>query len=356
MKYRAVGATDWIVAPAPGGAATSTALSRELTGLAADTEYEAIITPFNEAGSGDPAQITWRTEAPDPGLTVVKTGNGVATESQDQAVNVSAGADVTFEYTITNTGNVPVTEVALADSELGDIELPADFDGALDPDETVTVQATGPVAAGDYRNTATATGVGGGEDLTATDDWYGFGVTTGLTVVKLGGGKAATSADQAIHVAAGADVTFTYTVTNEGNAPVEGVAVTDSVLGEVTRAVDPSDFAGTLAPGASVTFEATGPVPAGPYKNTADVSGTVPAIDAEVTATTDWYGHGDTKDTPVDPEEPVIVDPKSPSGPKDDNLSNTGGEPFLPLAIGAGVLTAAGALLLLRRRGARQLG
>lgn len=353
VKYRKVGDADWTVAPVPGGAATSTELTRELTGLTADTDYEAIITPFNEAGSGDPALISWRTEAPDPSLAVAKTGNGVATATQDEAVNVAAASDVTFEYTITNDGNVPVTEVGLTDSILGDVALPADFDGSLDPDESVTVQAVGPIGQGDYTNRATGTGVGDGEDLTATDDWYGFGVTQGLEVEKRGDGKTAESADEAIHVTAGKDVTFTYTVTNTGNSPVEDLALTDSVLGTVTGTINPADFDGTLAPGASVTFEATGPVAEGPYMNTADATGTVAAIDVEVSTSADWYGHGDKKEVPVDPEDPtdpeapVITDPH---GPQEDDLSRTGASSLLPLALSAGVLLAGGALLLLRRK------
>ena len=347
VQYRKVGDADWITVAHPGGAATSTATTADIAGLTPGTEYEAQITPYNEAGSGDPAYITWRTEDRVAGISVAKTGNGVHTASADEAVSVAAGADVTFEYTVTNTGNVPVDGVALDDSVLGSVAAPDDFDGTLDPQEQVIFTVTGPVAAGDYTNTATATARDGDAELTATDAWYGFGVTTGLEVEKTGDGKAAASKDDAIRVDAGAEVTFSYRVTNTGNTEVAGLALSDSVLGAVTTATDPADFAGTLAPGASVTFTAKGAVPEGDYHNAATATGTVTALGSEVTGSADWYGIG-------------VGDGGGDGGggggggsnpPENPNLSNTGqGSPLLPLLGGAGLLLAGGALLALRAR------
>ncbi|MBK0422127.1 fibronectin type III domain-containing protein [Leucobacter sp. CSA2] len=369
VKYRKVGDTAWTMAAVPGGAAASTDIGRTITGLAPGTDYEAQITPFNEAGSGDPALITWRTETPAPAISVEKTGNAVHAPAEPDAVNVAAGAEVAFEYTITNTGNVPLSEVALTDSVLGATSLPADFTGTLEPKASVVAQAKGPVAAGAYRNVATVSGVDGdGAAVTAEDTWHGFGVTTGLAIEKTGNGKVAATEADAVHVTEGTEVTFRYTVKNEGNTAVSGVKLEDSVLGAVTTAVEPADFSGTIPAGGSVVFEAKGPIAKGAYTNTATVTGTAGGLDEAVTAEAVWFGHGDGKSAPVDPVDPVDptgpTDPNDPTDPekpvtvkpappKDGGLSETGGAPLLPLSIGGAVLVAGGVLLLLLRRRTR---
>lgn len=491
VKYREKNTTDWTTAPIADSATTSTDTSRTITGLKANTCYEGVITPFNEAGSGDPANVEWCTTPIKTGITVAKTGNGEEAQSADAAIEVPADSNVVFNYTVTNNGNVPVTGLSLSDSKIGAVTTvasPADFDGTLAPGASVTYATSGPVAAGDYTNTVTATGTSDGKqvtaedrwygygvntdlsvvktgnsvandsdedalhvpagstvsfkyeitngsnipvvipedgvqdsvlgtiawpdgfdgtlpandsvtftasgpvaagayantvtvkadggvngELTATDTWYGFGVTSGINIVKQGNGKVATTKDDAIDVPAGDNVTFTYIVTNTGNTRVSDLNLTDSVLGKVGTVVEPAGFDGTLEPGSSVTFKATGAVGEGAYTNKATASGVAGGIDKTVESSTDWFGHGDKKETPVDPVNPVEpVDPgnpenpeepknpadngpKSPETPKDD-LANTGGSTVLPFAVGAGALIAAGGvLILLRRRSANKL-
>lgn len=283
VKYRVKGATTWTTLPATNGgapAATSVEETRQLTGLQSEVTYEAMITPWNEAGSGDPALIEFTTPAPDPQLTLTKKGNDALAPTAADAVIVAADSTVTFSYEITNSGNVPLTGVALTDDKLGTISDPS-FDGTLDVDESVTLIATGPVAAGAYVNIATATSAAAPD---ATDEWHGFGATTGLTIVKKGAAEVATTEAGAIHVPAGSVVDFEYEVTNVGNVPASDIAVSDDKIGALTP---PADFSGVLAPNGSVTFTASGPVPAGAYVNTA----TATSADAE--ATTEWHGFGD---------------------------------------------------------------
>lgn len=274
--------------------AASTSATRTLTGLDPTKTYEVRIAGWNEAGNGDTAVVPLA--FPPSPLTVVKTGNGVANESAADALQVEAGSAVSFEYTVTNNGPSPVTDVELNDSVLGDLTAPAGFDGTLAAaGDSVTFTATGPVAAGAYQNTATATGVSAGEDIDATDIWYGFGVTRGLTIVKTGNGTVATATDDAVDVAAGSDVVFNYTVTNTGNVPVTGLVLEDSELGVLTA---PDGFDGTLsANGGSVTFTATGPVAAGAYVNIAEATGTSAGV--AVDADTEWHGFGVTTDLSV---------------------------------------------------------
>ncbi len=284
VKYRQVGAAEWITAPIPGGATTSTDTKRTLTGLTADTEYEACVTPWNEAGSGDRACTTFRTEAPAPALAVVKKGDAVTAPTAADAHHVPADTDVVFTYEVTNTGNVPVTDIALVDSELGDVARPDGFDGTLPVGESIEFRAAGPVGAGAYANTATVTSA---EAPETSADWHGFGETHGLSVVKKGADRIAETAGDAVHVTAGSEVGFTYEVTNEGNVAATDVVVTDDRIMSLTA---PDGFDGTIAPGETVTFTATGPVAAGAYTNTATAS-----ADGVEPATDEWHGFGEVR-------------------------------------------------------------
>lgn len=279
------GAT-WNVVTTP----TATDAAATVTGLDPAQSYQFRVSAWNEAGNGDTAVTTLA--SPPSEISIVKTGNGVATPTSADAVTVAAGSDVAFEYTITNEGGAPVTDIVLADSVLGTVAAPAGFAGTLAGGESVTFTATGPVAAGAYQNTATADGVSEGEDVTASDTWYGFGATTGISVVKTGNGQTAESADEAVEVPAGADVTFNYTVTNTGNVPVTGLELVDSEIGAVTTVVSPAGFDGTLAAGLSVVYTGTGPVAAGAYSNTATATGTQNG--GEVSASDEWFGFGVT--------------------------------------------------------------
>jgi hypothetical protein len=84
-----------------------------------------------------------------PGITVVKEPH------QDSVV---AGQDINYSYTVTNTGNVPLTNVTLVDDKLGSITLTGlGDDDSLDPGESATGSGTAKdVSVGIVKNTATA--------------------------------------------------------------------------------------------------------------------------------------------------------------------------------------------------------
>ena len=284
VQYRKVGDTAWTIATPQARAATSTTTTRTIAGLTPATAYEARITPWNEAGSGDPALVTFQTDEEKPELTVTKTGNTQVAATPDDAVKVAAGADVAFEYTVENTGNVPLTGVTVSDDKIATLTPPAGFDGTLAPKAKAVFTATGPVAAGSYTNTVTATSTEGASD---TDVWNGFGQSFELSLVKMGNGAVAATAANALRVPADSTVDFSYEVTNSGNSPLSGVSVSDDKIAGLTP---PDGFDGTLDPRETAIFTASGPVAAGAYTNTA----TAKATEAK-DATADWHGFGETK-------------------------------------------------------------
>ena len=91
-----------------------------------------------------------------PAIKVVKLTNGLDNANP----NVAAGSTVTWTYDVTNTGNVPLTNVTVSDNDPGVVPFYLtgdDGNGMLDPGETWVFAALGTAVAGQYNNTGTAT-------------------------------------------------------------------------------------------------------------------------------------------------------------------------------------------------------
>jgi len=80
-----------------------------------------------------------------------------------------------FEFIVTNTGNVTLTEVTLFDTELGVITS----GGILSPGDSFELIRTGTFALGQQVNTATASGSFNGQIVTDSDSAFYFGIMEG---------------------------------------------------------------------------------------------------------------------------------------------------------------------------------
>ena len=94
-------------------------------------------------------------------IDVEKLTNG---EDPDQPTGpaLTAGGPVTWTYLVSNPGNLPIRNVTLVDDHGVQPQFTGgdtDSDRELDPGETWSYQATGTAGAGQYANTATASGV-----------------------------------------------------------------------------------------------------------------------------------------------------------------------------------------------------
>ncbi len=265
-----------------------------------------------------------------PAIELVKTGSVV-----DGAIE--------YVFTLTNTGDVTLTDVALVDEleGLSAIEFGAwpAAAGTLAPDQSVTATAIyAPTQAdrdaGSVLNTATTTGTPPtGVPVSDEDDHdQPLVPNPGIALVKTA-------------TVDGDSIAYSFLVTNTGDVTLTGVVITDRLRG--LSAIEFGAWPvrqGELAPGESVVATASYTVTdadreSGGVSNTASVTGNPPAGDP----VTDEDGVR----TPLSPVPTLgIVDP----------LAATGMEslPFLLSGLVAALGIVLGAGLLIRRRGSAQ--
>ena len=221
-------------------------------------------------------EVTVATVPAAPALTTTKSASGAGG---------GVGSTVTYTFRATNSGNVTLTGVAIADPLPGLSALTYTWPGTagtLAPGQTGTATATytvtqADVDAGSITNTSTARGTGRG---TIVDASSGPVVTAtaplapGIAVTKTG-----TLNGTGV---AGDTVSYAFTVRNPGNVTLTGVTLTDPLIGGTGIPLTGwAGTPGTLAPGAAVTGTATytltqSDVDAGAVANTATATGQPP--------------------------------------------------------------------------------
>jgi hypothetical protein len=236
---------------------------------------------------------------PQPDIGINKETNG----TDDTCPNILTGEAVTWTYTVTNNGNLALSNVVVTDDNGTPLDTNDDFhptyvsgdtdlDGKLDTTETwiFSATATGGAGIGEYTNVASVTGdwsfgQNSGSVNSSESDCY-FGANPDVSIVKLTDGT-----DNLCPVlAVGEAVTWTYNVTNTGNIGLAAadITVTDDngtpgVLGDdfspaAVLGVDLVHNAGDLDNdnildvGETWQYSATGTVLAAEYENTATVS------------------------------------------------------------------------------------
>ncbi|SFS89479.1 DUF7507 domain-containing protein [Saccharopolyspora flava] len=273
---------------APGATVTCTA-SYTLTqadvdaGGTTNTAVAGATPPGGPPAVISPPSTSTVTVDPGPGLSVVKSANPSSVDS--------AGDVVTYEFVVTNTGNVTMEDVSVAETDFtgtGPAPVATCPPGPLAPGAQTTCTAPytvtqADVDAGSISNTATATGEPPGSDTPIPPSPPSSTTVTidpapGLSVVK--------SVDPAgpESFAVGQELTYTFVATNTGNVTLHDVAIDDEDfsgsggLGEPTCTGDPA----SVAPGEQIVCTATyvvtqADVDAGGVRNSATATGIPPA-------------------------------------------------------------------------------
>lgn len=214
-------------------------------------------------GLSEPAIDVEKFVSPDGGTTFIDADT-------PPGPTIFSGTDPIFKYVVINTGNEPLTEVTLIDSDLGPLTTPTD---TLTPAESFEVFVTGNWNEGQQFNTATVEGTGITITVTDTDPAYYLGANkASLDIekfVSVDNGETFEDADTppGPYLNPSTDPIFRYVVTNNGNTPLTDIVVTDSELG----------FVGNipfLNPGDSAQFEVIGTAEIGQQSNVGFAEGT----------------------------------------------------------------------------------
>ncbi|MFJ1796334.1 DUF7507 domain-containing protein [Kitasatospora griseola] len=172
------------------------------------------------------------TDDPLPSLNLVKQAH------RPLPADLTVGTPVDYDFVVTNSGNVPIDNLAVNDPKVGPITCPV---SRLDLGQTVTCTATYVVTAADasaghVANTAQATGTTPGGPVTSPPSSEDIPVVEppGIDIVKQ------VDAPGPFHV--GDTVPYTYIVSNTGGTEITDVHVQDDRITNIT-----CDFT-TLAP------------------------------------------------------------------------------------------------------------
>ncbi|HEY0951792.1 DUF11 domain-containing protein [Nocardioides sp.] len=228
------------------------------------------------SSSGSTVVCTFTNTPLFPAIDLTKTAGPII----DNDGNGPDAADtITYDFTVTNTGNVALNPVTVTDPKLGAITCPSDALAAgasVSCTQKTYALTQADVDSGKVDNTATAHGTPPtGPAVTDTDT-----VSTPvpkLPAIELDKTGGAINDNDGNGPDAGDTITYSFKVTNTGNVTLNPVTVTDPKLGAITCPT------GALAPGASVTCTPKSytllqsDVNAGKIENTATAHGSPPS-------------------------------------------------------------------------------
>ncbi|WP_214476608.1 hypothetical protein [Mesorhizobium sp. dw_380] len=214
--------------------------------------------------------------------------------TKGDTLKILTGEPISWEYTVTNVGNVALSGVTVTDSDAGVTPVAVLGDGhvtnigdlndnnKLDIGEVWKFSATGAAVTGPYSNTGTASGsftddASHTRTDTATDDSGYFGANPHITLDKKTNGV-----DHGLDIFQGQAVTWTYDVKNDGNVALTHVVVIDdngtagtgddfTATGITSGGFNTGDINGNnaLDVGETWHYKATGVAQLGTYTNTA---------------------------------------------------------------------------------------
>ena len=211
---------------------------------------------------------------PNPQIQIEKSTNGADADNPPGPFIPVTDANgnptpITWTYAVTNTGNVTLSGIAVTDDQPGvTVSCPG---GNLAPGASKTCTATGTAERGPYANLGSVTATDPfGTDVSDDDPSHYFGAASGIDIEKFTNGLDADNAPGPV-VPIGDPITWTYVVTNTGDTPLTGVAVTDD------QGVTVTCLQTDLAPAESTTCTApAATAESGQYENVGTVRATSP--------------------------------------------------------------------------------
>ena len=246
------------------GTATYAITDDDITAGTVINEASVIGTPDNGEPASDDDTVTTDIAQAKPYLSIIKQSD-VELVSSDDAV---AGTVVSWTLVVTNDGNVTIDDIEIDDSLPTANVLVGEFDGTLEPDESVELKVEYVLTDDDIdgcdkvtttiSNTASAKGIYHGDKQIKSNE-----STDTIDVRRNPSIKLEKSVDtnriENDDVKVGAPITYTFVVTNIGDMTVNATKIIDSIEGLDINLVGVPE--GTpdvqLSPGESISFTAT---------------------------------------------------------------------------------------------------
>jgi hypothetical protein len=193
-----------------------------------------------------------------PEIKITKLTNG-EDANLPPGPSIPVGAPVLWEYVVTNSGDVPLVDVEVSDDQGVAVSCPKT---SLAKGESMTCTGHGTAVACQYSNLGTVTGrTASGVEVSDSDpSHYVGGAAASIGLAKRTNGQDADTAP-GLKLEVGANVTWTYPVTNTGEVALAGIEVEDDREGAVSCPKS------SLRPGESMTCAAQGKAVEGNYKN-----------------------------------------------------------------------------------------
>ena len=209
-------------------------------------------------------------EAPPPPaeIDIEKATNGSDADTAP-GPELKVGDPVAWTYRVINTGGVALSNVTVTDDQGVAVSCPKSGLGA---GEAMTCTGSGTATLGQYRNVGTVTGTpptGPAVNDHDPSHYVGKALPARINIEKATNGHDADHAPGP-QLEIGDPVTWTYVVTNTGEAALSSVTVVDD------QGVSVSCPKSTLAAGQSMTCTGSGTVTAGQYRNVGTATGTPP--------------------------------------------------------------------------------
>ncbi len=190
-------------------------------------EVNALAPDGTPVTQTDPA---WYFGQPNASLGLEKRVNGDDADGPDTDTGpwprIPVGQAIAWTFVVTNTGDVELTGVTVADDKVPAVSCPKQV---LQAGESMTCNASSPAQAGTHRNVATAKGTPPcGDDVTQTDpaNYVGWVPEPAIDLEKLVNGQDADT-PPGLTLELGALVTWTFVVTNIGDVPLTDIVVMD---------------------------------------------------------------------------------------------------------------------------------
>jgi uncharacterized repeat protein (TIGR01451 family) len=228
--------------------------------------------------NGNTASASLTVNPPHPSIGLLKQIGLSASGPWEKYLAVTTGTQVYYQFTVENTGDVPLSPISITDDTLNVSTCNATFASMTLPvavaanNNHIVTCVVGPVTttSGSHTNTAHATGTYSGTPYNSPNSSATY-ATTGLTLAK--------SVTESSYTIPGDMLHYSYLVTNSGFATLAGpVTVSDNKTTVTCPAVNTvGDLDNFLDPGEAVTCTATytiiaGDITAASVTNTASAS------------------------------------------------------------------------------------